>query len=290
MTVRPLRVVLALACACLGPPLAGAAAAAGGTLDRVRDSGTITFAYRAQAAPFSFADREGRVRGYSAELCAAVAAAIQQQLKLPSLKVTWIAVDAADRIETVASGRADAECGTTTITLSRMQKVDFSLPIFVDGATLLLRANSKIAKLADLKSRGIAVIAGTTTEQAIVAAMNLQGVTATLVPVKDGAEGVRLLTAGKVDAYAGDRVVLGGFKLRDPAGKNLELFGSDFSYEPYGIVVPRDDPDFRLAVNHTLAELYKRGGIDQVYQRWLAPLGPPGPLLNAMYYLNARPD
>lgn len=289
MTARPFRVLLlALACAC--GAAAAPATAAGGTLDRVRDTGTITFAYRAGAAPFSFIDRAGRVRGYSAELCAAVAASIQRQLELPALKVNWVAVDAPDRLEAVASGRADAECGTTTMTLSRMQKVDFSLPIFVDGATLLLRTSTKLGKLADLKGRKVAVIAGTTTETAFVAAMNLQNAAATLVPVKDGAEGVALLTAGKVDAYAGDRVVLAGFKLRDAAGKNLELFGSDLSYEPYGIVVRRDDPDFRLAVNRALAELYKRGGIDEVYQRWLAPLGPPGPLLNAMYYLNAIPD
>jgi glutamate/aspartate transport system substrate-binding protein len=289
MTARLLRVLLGLVCACFAAPSAYAAPA-GGTLDRIRDSATITFAYRAGAAPFSFADREGRVRGYSAELCAEIAASIQQQLKLPTLKVTWVAVDASDRLETVATGRADAECGTTTMTLSRMQKVDFSLPIFVDGATLLIRANSKIGKLADLKSRKVAVIPGTTTEQAFVAAMSLQNATATLVPVKDGAEGVALLSSGKVDAYAGDRVVLAGFKLRDVAKRNFELLASDFSYEPYGIVVRRDDPDFRLAVNRALAELYKRGGIDQVYQRWLAPLGPPGPLLNAMYYLNAIPE
>ncbi|HEY5863663.1 MAG TPA: amino acid ABC transporter substrate-binding protein [Casimicrobiaceae bacterium] len=289
MTARPLRVFLGLVCACFCAQSASAFAA-GGTLDRIRDTGTITFAYRAGAAPFSFADRDGRVRGYSTELCAEVAASIQQQLKLPTLKVAWIPVDATDRLEAVAGGRADAECGTTTMTLSRMQKVDFSLPIFVDGATLLTRANSKIGKLADLKSRKVAVIAGTTTEQALVAAMNLQNAAATLVPVKDGAEGVLLLSSGKVDAYAGDRVVLAGFKLRQVGGKNLELFGSDFSYEPYGIVVRRDDADFRLAVNRAIAELYKRGGIDQLYQRWLAPLGPPGPLLNAMYYLNAIPE
>ena len=290
MTVRPLNVVLGLVCAWFAALSVGAAEAAPGTLDRIRDGATIKFAYRSGAAPFSFADRDGRVRGYSAELCLAVAASIQRQLKLASLKVDWIAVDAADRIEAVTSGRADVECGTTTMTLARMQQVDFSLPIFVDGATLLLRANAKVAKLADLKSRRVAVIPGTTTEQALVAAMNLQNATATLVPVKDGPEGVSLLTSGKVDAYAGDRVVLAGFKLRDVAGKRLDLLASDFSFEPYGLVVRRDDPDFRLAVNRALAELYRHGGIDEVYQRWLAPLGPPGPLLNAMYYLNAIPD
>ena len=108
--------------------------------------GAITFGYRDGAAPFSFDDRDGRVRGYSAELCAAVAAGIQQALKLPALKIVWQPVDAATRIDSVASGRADAECGTTTITLSRMERVDFSLPIFVDGGSALVRTGSKICE------------------------------------------------------------------------------------------------------------------------------------------------
>jgi len=289
MTARSFRLLLGLACACLAAQ-PGAPAHAASTLDRIRDTATITFAYRAGAAPFSFADREGRVRGYSVELCNAVAAAIQQQLKIASLRIEWKPVDADTRLEAVASGKADAECGTTTITLSRMEKVDFSLPIFVDGGTLLVRAGSKLARLADLRGRKVAVIAGTTTERSLVAAMNLQDAAATLVPVKDGTEGVLALAAGKVDAYAGDRIVLAGLKLRDVAGKPLQIFDHDFSYEPYGIVLRRDDPDFRLAVNRGLVEVYRKGGIDPIYQRWLAPLGPPGPLLNSMYYLNAIPD
>ena len=283
-----LRVItgLALASLCV---LADPADAASGVLDRVRDTGTIKFAYRVGAAPFSFVDRDGNVRGYSVELCAAIAASIQEALKLPSLKITWQPVDAAERLDAVSSGRVDAECGTTTMTLSRMRQVDFSLPIFVDGGSALIRGGAKIATLADLRNKKVAVIAGTTTEQAFVAALNLLGATATLVPVKDGAEGAALLAAGKVDAYAGDRIVLAGLRMRAPARK-FDLLANDFSYEPYGIVVPRDDPDFRLAVNRGLVDLYKRGGVDPIYQRWLAPLGPPSTLLNAMFYLNAIPD
>ena len=285
MTAQLPRLLL-LVC-CVVAPLN---AAASPTLDRIRDSGTITFAYRDHAAPFSYTDRDGRVRGYSTELCMAVAAAIQQTLKLPSLKIAWQPVDAATRLEAVQSGRADAECGTTTITLSRMKDVDFSLPIFVDGASVLVRSKSRIAKLADLRGRKIAVIGGTTTEQALVAAFAMLDAQATLVPVTDAEEGARLLAAGKVDGFAGDRIVLASIKLRSPAGRDLALLGSDFSYEPYGIVVRRDDPDFRLAVNRALVDLYKHGGIDPIFQRWLAPLGPPGPLLHSMFYLSSLPD
>ena len=285
MSAHSLRALLFVCCVA-----ASAIVVASPTLDRIRDSGSITFAYRDQAAPFSYADRDGRVRGYSTELCAAIAAAIQQALKLPSLKIVWQAVDAAHRLEAVQSGRADAECGTTTITLARMKDVDFSLPIFVDGGSVLVRAKSRIGKLVDLRGRKIAVIAGTTTEEALVAALAVLDAHATLVPVADPAEGSALLAAGKVDGYAGDRIVLASLKLRSPASPELVVLGTDFSYEPYGIVLRRDDPDFRLAVNRALVDLYKHGGIDPIFQRWLAPLGPPGPLLHSMFYLNSLPD
>src|SRR2546429_561846 len=285
MAAHPLRVLLLICCVA-----ASMAAAASATLDHVRETGTITFAYRDHAAPFSYTDRDGRVRGYSAELCTAVAASIQQSMKLPTLKIVWQPVDAANRLDAVASGRVDAECGTTTITLSRVKDVGFSLPIFVDGGSVLVRAKSRIAKLADLRGRKIAVIAGTTTEQALVAAFGVLGAQATLVPVTDAVQGAAMLAAGKVDGYAGDRIVLADIKLRSPSGRDLALLGVDFSYEPYGIVMRRDDPDFRLAVNRALVDLYKRGGIDPIFQRWLAPLGPPGPLLHSMYYLSSLPD
>ena len=284
MAAHPLRILLLVCC------VAAQACAASPTLERIRDSGTITFAYRDHAAPFSYTDRDGRARGYSTELCIAIAAAIQQALKLSSLKIVWQPVDAANRLEAVQSGRADAECGTTTITLSRMKDVDFSLPIFVDGGSVLVRAKSRIAKLADLRGRKIAVIGGTTTEQALVAAFGVIDAQATLVPVADATEGAQLLAAGKVDGYAGDRIVLASIKQRSAAGRDFALLGSDFSYEPYGIVVRRDDPDFRLVVNRALVDLYKHGGIDPIFQRWLAPLGPPGPLLHSMFYLSSLPD
>jgi ABC-type amino acid transport substrate-binding protein len=280
-------VALGIAGAALVP---APAVAASPTFDRIRQTGTLALGYRDGAAPFSYKDREGRIMGYSVELCLRVAAAVQKTLGLSELRIEWVSVDAATRLEAVTSGRVDAVCGTTTITLSRMESVDFSLPIFVDGGGVLVRAKSKLARLADLKGRKIAVIGGTTTEQALVKGLNAQGATAVLVPVANGAEGVALLAQGKVDGYAGDRVVLADLKLRAPNPAALVLVAGDFSYEPYGLVLRRDDPDFRLAVNRALAEVYRSGDIDGIFQRWLGALGQPGPLLHAMFYLNTLPE
>jgi len=264
--------------------------AASATLDRIRSSSTIQLAYRDGAAPFSFKDRDGKVRGYSVELCEQVAQRIGKTLNVPSLKVEWKPVTASTRLDAVAKGDVDIECGTTTMTLARMEMVDFSVPVFVDGGSVLVRSDAKLKTLADLKNRRVAVIAGTTTEQALVTQLSALDAPATLVPVKDGAEGVALLARGRVDGYAGDRIVLTGLRQRATKPEALRFVEGDFSYEPYALVVRRNDPDFRPAVNPALVAIYKDGAIDTIFQRWFASFGRPGPLLHAMFYLNRLPE
>jgi ABC-type amino acid transport substrate-binding protein len=288
-----IRILLAACCLATALPAAAADAAdrvPSLTLDRIKRTGTITFAYRELAAPFSFKAGGGRIRGYSVELCERVATAIQRELGLSDLKVQWIPVTAATRIAAVAMGRADAVCGTTTITLTRMQSVDFSVPIFVDGGSVLVKAASRLSGLADFRGRKIAVIAGTTTEKALQRALGLLDVSAALVPVNDSAAGMALLAQGGVDGFAGDRTVLGGLRLAAPNASELQILAQDFSLEPYALVVPRNDADFRLAVNRALVALYRSGDIDPIFQRWFGGLGQPGPMLHAMFYLNSLPE
>ena len=267
-----------------------ALAADGPVLERIRSSGTVTFAYREGAAPFSFKDRRGKVHGYSVELCNRIAAALQKDLRLPALKVEWLPVDAARRIGAITGGTADLECGTTTITLTRMQSVDFSVPIFVDGGSVLVAGKAQLKRLADLKGKRVAVIGNTTTEQALKRALDQVDASATLVTVKDGEAGLALLQQGKVDGYAGDRIVLAGIRNSLPESSGLELMEGDFSFEPYALMMSRTDPDFRLAVNRALVGLYRSGEIDGIFQQWLGGLGRPGPLLHSMFYLNTLPE
>ncbi len=265
-------------------------AVAGPTLDKVRAAGSIVLGYRDDAPPFSFKGRDGQVRGYSVELCEHVALEVGKAAGVPPLRIEWKALSAAERIDAVAGGTVDLECGTTTISLSRMASVDFSLPIYVDGGAVLVRTRSKVAKLADLKGKRIAVIPGTTTEQALARTLSAADAPAIVVPIASVAEGIAELSAGKVDGVAGDRIVLTVQRQRHPSARDTDFLPTDISYEPYGLVMRRDDPDFRLAVNRALVELYRSGGIDPIFQRWFGALGRPGPMLHAMFYLSTVPQ
>jgi len=269
-------------------PLA-AAYADGGALSTIQKNGVIRLGHLRDAPPFSFADDKGP-QGYSVELCKHVARSIQRQLNLTSLRIEWVPLTLQERIPAVRDHRVDIECGTTTWTLSRQQEVDFSLMTFVDGATVLVRSASDMLRLADLQGKKVAVVPTTTTAGALQAAMKGRMLNFAVVAVSSPEEGIAKLQQGAVDGYASDRLVLIGQGLASKAGSSLRVLDEDFSVEPYALVLARGDPDFRLAIDRSLATLYRSGEIETIFNRWLGPLGRPSTLLTALYYLQSIPE
>jgi ABC-type amino acid transport substrate-binding protein len=172
---------LAVACAVALPIMTGAAFA--GTVDRIKQEQAIRIAYREDAPPFSFKDKIGEPAGFMVELCREVAKKLAGQLDLPSLKVTYVQVTAADRFEAITQQKADLLCEPTSATLARREQVDFSIATFVDGAGLLVRANGP-KDLRAMTSQKIGVLAGTTTEDALRNSLNDAGIAADVVAAK----------------------------------------------------------------------------------------------------------
>jgi ABC-type amino acid transport substrate-binding protein len=195
-----------------------------------------------------------------------------------------------NRFATVASGQADMECGATTVTLGRMKEVGFSSLTFVDGTGLLVRASTPGNSLSDLANKKIGVIAGTSNERALAAALKTKVVTATVVTVPSREEGLAQLEAGTIDAFASDRVLLIGLvaKAKDP--KALALLGDPLSYEPYAIALPRGDWAMRQAVDAALAQIYASPALAEIYNRWFAALGRPPAVLEVMFALGRLPE
>lgn len=273
----------ALLCAVASAP-AGADA-----LSDIRASKTIRMGHLEAAPPFSY--KEGtEVKGYTVALCEQVAQSIRADLGLDGLKIEWVPVTLQNRLEMVEQGRIHVDCGTTTWTLTRQKRVDFSLMTFVDGGSVLVKNDTDLFKLEDFGGKRIAVVKGTTTERAMPDALEMHGVKATLVPVESVEAGVAQVQAGKVDGFASDRLKLIGTALNAQKAGTFRVIDEDFSIEPYALVVPRGDPDFRLAVNRGLARVYRTGEIAKIYDRWLGPLGKPGVLLSALYYLQRIPE
>jgi glutamate/aspartate transport system substrate-binding protein len=261
-----------------------------GTLKKIKTSGTLTLGWRESAPPFSFPGPDRRPVGYSIDLCMHVASAVQQQLGMANLKLNWVPVTAENRIDMVAQGKVDIECGTTTTTLSRQEQVDFSLMTFVDGGSLLTKSDANLRGMTDLAGKRIAVIPGTTTETALAKFLKEEFVTVEFVRVKDHLEGLAAVEKGLAEAFASDRGILIGLAVISKDPTRFGLANVLFSYEPYGLMVRRNDGAFRLAVNRGLAELYRSGGIVPIYERWFGAFGKPSPAIQAMYLLNGLPE
>jgi len=259
-------------------------------LDTIRNTSVIHLGYLKDSPPFSSLGADGAPEGYSVDLCKHAAESIRQELGLATLKLDWVPLTLQQRLDAVRDRKVDIECGTTTWTLSRQEKVDFSLMTFVDGATVLVKSSSDMFRLADLKGRKIAVVPTTTTASALKAALKSHMLNADVVTVSSPAEGLTKLQEGVVDGYASDRVVLIGQGLAARGSNAYRVLDEDFSVEPYALALPRGDPDLRLAVNRALAGLYRSGKINAVFDRWLGPLGKPSTLLTALYYLQGIPE
>jgi len=205
------------------------------------------------------------------------------------LKIEWVEVTTQNRFDMVAQGKADMECGSSTITLTRMKQVDFSLITFVESTGLVVRANTGLTKAGDLNGQKIAVAANTTNEAALSGLLKQGKLKFTLVPVKDRDAGIAALEKGEVDGYASDKLLLVGARFQD--AKALTMLPDDLSLEPYAIVLPRGDWALRLAVNSALAEVFRSGAIFSVFGKWFDQIKlKPGPVLLAVFSLGALPQ
>jgi ABC-type amino acid transport substrate-binding protein len=259
------------------------------TLAKIKESGTIVFGYRTASPPFSFVDQSGKAVGYSIDLCKRIAAAVKDELSLNGIKIDYVPVTAENRFSMVRQGKVDIVCGSTTNTLKRRERVAFTLLTFITGAEMLVRTGSGIDKLKDLKGKKVGVVKGTTTETGLTKALKQQFINAQVVIVKDHYDGLMALEDSKIDAYTSDRIILIGLarEARDPT--KLMLMNRFYSVEPYALVVRRDDPDFRLIADRTLASLYRSGRIVEIYRRWLGKIGRPTDLVKALYILQGIP-
>ena len=261
-----------------------------GRLKKIAQTKTISIAYRTDAMPFAFADDRNQIDGFSIDLCKRVVNSIERQFDIKGLQIKWVPVTVQSRFEAVAKGRADMECGSSTITLARLKQVDFSSIIFVETTGLLVKTASGVRSLSDLSGKKIAVVADTTNERAINAQLKRRLLSATVVPFKSRDEAFAAVEEDKADAFASDKLLLVGAvtKAKDP--RSLTLLTEELSFEPYGIVLPRGDSSLRLAVNTGLAQLYSSGQVVEVFRRWFEAFGQVPPIIQAAFILGSIPE
>lgn len=288
--------VLSAAALSLGGLEPAAAQDGQGTLDKIDAAGEMVLGFRETSIPFSFIEGGGDPRGYSIDLCLRVVDAVRERLGKPDLPVRYVPVTPQTRIPLLANGTIDIECGSTTNNLTRQEQVSY-LPItFITGTKLLVKAESGIESLQDLVGKRIGLAQGTTNERAIKAAIEEQNLDVDVLNVNDHAEGFLALETDRVDAYSTDHVLLHGLTTKAREPNDYAVVGDFLSYDPYALMVRRNDADFQLLGTTVLADLFRSGEIAEIYAKWFEPFPtdpnvsiPPTDLLETAWELQALP-
>jgi len=269
-----------------------------GTLKKIKDSGTVTLGYRASSIPFSYLNKVHEPIGYSIDLCNEIVKEISSELKGVEIGVAYQLARAETRIPAVRSGEIDLECGSTTADFQRKKQVAFSPIFFIAGTKILVPRSSAISSYRDLRDKTVVVTVGTTNEAAVRAISEKQDLNIKLLVGKDHAESFDLLKEGKADAFATDDVLLYGLVATTHTGDQYHVVGEYLSYDPYGLMYRKDEPEFDAVVDRTFTRLAQSRELVQLYNKWFQqrlPTGetldlPMSPQLEEIFRVEGVPD
>lgn len=272
--IRLASLALALLLALPAPPLTAQ------TIERIRESGELRLGFRTDAAPLSYLSDDNQPRGYTPLICAHVAELLARDLQLENLAANFVPVSTQDRFQKVADGEIDLHCGAATITIARRELVDFSIPVFVDGTSVILPVDAE-RDLNALAGESIGVRSGTTTQEILTNSLDAGGIEAEIVSFDSHDDGLAALETGEIHAYFGDQSILYGLFDKTDMSEKFALSENTLTVEKQGLALQRGDADFRLAVDRALSHLYANGTILETFENEF-PGAQPGPALRSM--------
>lgn len=264
-----LAAVTAVTCAATVPALAGP------TVERIQQSGQIVIGHRESSVPFSYLLPDGRPVGYAVDLCLKVAEAVRRNLNLKTLDVRYQVVTSANRIDLVAAGKVDLECGSTTNNAERRNKVSFTIPHYIAGARVLVRGDSPVGELKDLSGRRVVSTTGSTPLKVLREFSRERALALDVVEVPEHGRGVAMVASGEATAFVMDDVLLYGLIAGRADGPPLKVVGKLLTVEPLAIALSRDDPEFKRIVDDEMRRLIGNREAQALYDRWfLQPIPP----------------
>jgi glutamate/aspartate transport system substrate-binding protein len=254
-------------------PCGFASAQDGPVMKRIAETKSITIGHRDASVPLSYLGPDGKAQGYSIDICLKIVEAAKAELKLDSIEVKYVPLTPQTRIPLLTGGTVDMICETSTHTLGRLRQASFLNITFLTGSKLLVRKTSGIKKIEDMTDKVLVAVLGGTNERAAQVEIDKKGIKikGEMLKVKDNAQAMLNLEQGRADAFTSDDVVLYGLKSASKNPDEWEVVGPYFSYDPYGMMIPRNNDDFRLLGNTTITRLIQSGEMDAIYKKWFEP-------------------
>ena len=277
--IRRSTVVVSLALTTLALPVL--AQDLGGTLKKVKDSGSITMGIRESSLPLSYLDDKQQPVGYHIDICNRIVDAVKAHLKLPALKVAHTPVTSQNRIPLVTNGTVDLECGSTTNNEARKKQVDFAPTTFVTNVRMAVKKASGIKSLSELNGKPVATTTGTTSVQLMRGHEKGKHIDFKEVYGKDHADSFLMLETDRAVAFVMDDNLLAGLMVTSKNPNDYAIVGEVLNIEPIAIMLRREDPAFKAVVDDAVKALMKSGEIDKLYAKWfMSPIPPKGANLN----------
>lgn len=268
---------IALAVCCVGLMAGAAQAQESGTLKKIKDTGVISLGNRESSIPFSFYDNNHNVVGYANDVAMAIVAEVKQELKLTKLDVKQTPITSQNRIPLVQNGTIDIECGSTTNNADRQKQAAFSNTFFIIGTRLLTKNSSGVKDFDDLKGKNVVTTAGTTSERLLRQMDQDKKMGMNIISAKDHGEAAITLHQGRAVAFMMDDALLAGERAKFKDAKDYSIVGKPQSYEAYGCMMRKDDPQFKKVVDTAVAKYQKSGQAFTDYKKWFQS---PIPALN----------
>ncbi len=268
------RLALALSFACVLPATVHAQLT--GTLKKIQETGTITIGHRDASVPFSYYDDKQQPIGYAVELCQRIVDAVKQELKNPKIEVKYQLVTSANRIPLMGNGTIDLECGSTTNNLARQKEVAFTITHFLTANRWVSKKSSNIKSIDDLKGKTIVSTSGTTNIRQATELNASKNFGMNIIPANGHSEAFQMMETGRAAAFVMDDILL--YTLVAQARNPGEFVISSDALslpEPYGIMLRRDDPQFKKVVDNAMIQIYKSGEINKIYDKWFVRSVPP---------------
>ncbi len=240
-------------------------------LKRIQERGQVNMGHREASVPFSYMNEEGKPQGYSVDICHRIIDEVKKVVGNPDLKINYVPVTSQTRIALMANGTIDLECGSTTNNLTRQKQVDYLPVTFITGTKLASKKGSGITEIEDLEGKTVALSLGTTNEKAVKRVAESKGINLKTIMVKDHPQAWLAVESGRADAYASDHVLLYGLISKSKNPGQYQVTGRFLSYDPYGIMVPRNDSTYRRLGTIVLADMMRAGELEALYNKWFNP-------------------
>ena len=250
-----------------------ASAQATDTLAKIKDRGAVNLGVR-DSSGLAFTLGGGKYVGFHTEMAERIIDDLGKSLGKP-LKINYQVITSQNRIPLIQNGTIDFECGSTTNNKARQKDVDFAFTTYVEEVRIAVKANSGIKSIKDLNGRTVATTTGTTSVQTLRKNERAGGIDFKEVMGKDHADSFLLLESGRADAFVMDGQILAGniAKSKNPA--DYKIVGEVLSVEPIAIMIRKDDPAFKKAVDDSLKAMMKSGEMAKIYDKWFMQPIPP---------------